>query len=65
MDQQKRRRFFGLIGGATAAAAAVVAVKAPQAQVGEELASTQQAAESKTGYQLTEHVRRYYETTLS
>jgi hypothetical protein len=43
----------------------VVAVKAPQAQVGEELASAQQAAEPKTGYQLTEHVRRYYETTLS
>ncbi len=65
MDQQKRRRFFGLIGGATAAAAAVVAVKAPQAQVGEDLASVQQSVEPKTGYQLTEHVRRYYETTLS
>lgn len=65
MDQQTRRRFFGLIGGATAAAAAVVAVKAPQAQVGEDLASAQQSVEPKAGYQLTEHVRRYYETTLS
>jgi hypothetical protein len=65
MEQQKRRRFFGLIGGATAAAAAVVAIKAPQAEVGDDLASAQQAAEPKTGYQLTEHVRRYYETTLS
>ena len=27
--------------------------------------SVQQSVEPKTGYQLTEHVRRYYETTLS
>ncbi len=65
MDQSKRRRFFGLIGGATAAAAAVAVVKSPVTQTTEVANTTAQNAEPKSGYQLTEHVRRYYETTLS
>ncbi len=65
MEQSKRRRFFGLLGGATAAAAALVAVKTPLGSDEQPLGSTAQKDQPASGYQLTEHVRRYYETTLS
>lgn len=54
-----RRRFLTAIGlGGAAAAAAVVA-----RQGGEPGKQKPAAASQGRGYQLTEHVRRYYETT--
>jgi len=54
-----RRKFMLSVGAGTAAAAAAVASKAvPQAP--------EQQAQSSTrkGYELSEHVRKYYRTTL-
>ena len=55
-----RRKFMLSVGAGTAAAAAAVASKAvPQAP------EQQQAESSKRkGYELSEHVRKYYRTTL-
>ncbi len=53
-----RRNFLLAVGAGTAAsAAAIVATK----QSGS-TASKDKGAESKTGYQLTEHVQNYYRT---
>ncbi|MFO7188514.1 MAG: formate dehydrogenase [Pseudomonadota bacterium] len=55
-----RRKFMLSVGAGTAAAAAVVAAKAvPQAN-----AAQQAQAPARKGYQLSEHVRKYYRTTL-
>lgn len=55
-----RRRFLAAMGiGSAAAAAAAVATR----QGGEDAKRKSAAAPSGKGYQLTEHVRRYYETT--
>lgn len=63
----KRRAFLGAIGTSAVAAASLAAVGASQS--GEEVVSAgvvpEQQAESRKGYQLTEHVRRYYETAMS
>lgn len=55
-----RRKFLATVGVGGAAAAAVVVTKG-----GEQKARSEngQAARQGQGYQLTEHVRRYYETT--
>lgn len=61
--QLSRRRVFAGAGtaGALAAAAAVLPLGKPSA---EPLAAGPKAAPDTTGgYQLTEHVKRYYETT--
>ncbi len=60
-DKLSRRKFFAAVGagGVAAAAAAVVANKGSD----ERQAETGQAGRQGQGYQLTEHVRRYYETT--
>jgi hypothetical protein len=57
-----RRR--GLLVGAGVAGAAVIAAKAlPTAPAEVAAAPAKPAAGEKAGYQLTQHVLRYYETT--
>jgi hypothetical protein len=57
-----RRR--GLLLGAGAAGAALVAAKAlPTAPAEVAAAAAKPALDDKGGYQLTQHVLRYYETT--
>ncbi|MEY4598533.1 MAG: hypothetical protein RLZZ445_1330 [Pseudomonadota bacterium] len=59
-DKMSRRKFFAAVGaGGVAAAAAVVANKGSE----EHKAEAKKAARQGQGYQLSEHVRRYYETT--
>ena len=54
-----RRKFLLAFGaGGVATAAAVVATKGPQPQP-----KKAEAVNGSKGYQLTEHVRKYYETT--
>ena len=54
-----RRKFLMVAGaGGAATAAAVVATKAPPAQQ-----KKAEAVNGSRGYQLTEHVLKYYETT--
>lgn len=60
IDKLSRRKFFTAVGaGGAVAAAAVVASKGND----ERKAEGGQAERQGQGYQLTEHVRRYYETT--
>ncbi len=54
-----RRKFLAAVGAGSAATAAVVASK----MAGDAPATTAQTVPQGQGYQLTEHVRRYYETT--
>ncbi len=63
----KRRAFLSTVGASAVAAGAVATLGAAKPQVVAESAGvpTDKQAESKKGYQLTEHVRRYYETALS
>ena len=60
--QQSRRRFLAAasIGGA-GAAVAVVASGVKPTQAGPE---TSVAAEERRGYHVTEHIEKYYKTTL-
>ena len=53
-----RRKFLFAVGASGAAAAAAVATKGPQSQP-----KKAEAVTGSKGYQLTEHVRKYYETT--
>ncbi|MBI2772015.1 MAG: formate dehydrogenase [Burkholderiales bacterium] len=58
-----RRRFFA--GAAAAGAAAAAAAALPSLQSAAPLAAEPKPApENGGGYQLTEHVKRYYKTTL-
>lgn len=57
--KMSRRKFLAAAGVGGAAAAAVVASKLD----GSPRQETAQAAVQGKGYQLTAHVRRYYETT--
>lgn len=57
--KMSRRKFLAAVGVGGAATAAVVASKV----TGDAPATTAQTAPQGKGYQLTEHVRRYYETT--
>ena len=58
-----RRRFF--VGAATAGAAAAAVTALPSLQNAEPVAAELKPAPEKGGgYQLTEHVKRYYQTTL-
>jgi hypothetical protein len=62
MDQIKRsrRNFLVAVGAGSAASVAAVAAKTAQP-----VAPNATTADSKpTGYQVTEHVRKYYRTTL-
>lgn len=63
MDKTKRsrRNFLVTIGAGSAAAVAAVAAKTVS-PVSE--AADQTAEKKSTGYQATEHVRKYYRTTL-
>ena len=56
----KRR---GLLLGAGAAGAAVLAAKGLPTRPADVAAAAKPAVEEKAGYQLTQHVLRYYETT--
>jgi hypothetical protein len=56
-----RRKFF-ISAGATVGAVAVVSQTPMGKAIIQEVGST--VGEKKDGYQLTEHVRKYYETTL-
>lgn len=56
-----RRNFF-ITAGATAGAVAVVSQTPIGKAIIQKVGST--VSEKKDGYQLTEHVRKYYETTL-
>ncbi len=53
-----RRKFLLAVGAGGVATAAVVAGRNPQAQPRKAAAAT-----GGKGYQLTEHVRKYYDTT--
>lgn len=53
-----RRHFLLAVGAGGVATAAVVAGKKPQAQ-----SKKAEAVSGSKGYQLTEHVRKYYSTT--
>ena len=53
-----RRKFLMVAGAGGVATAAVVATKGPQAQP-----KKAEAVAGSKGYQLTEHVRKYYDTT--
>ena len=63
----KRRAFLSTVGASAVAVGAVAALGSGKPQVVAEAAGVpaDKQAESKKGYQLTEHVRRYYETALS
>ncbi len=65
-EQNKRRLFLGTV-SATAAAAAIgtVAATTEKAPDTSRVNTSLPADDQKTGYRLTEHIRRYYETTLS
>jgi len=52
------RRKFLMVAGAGGVATAAVATKAPSTQQ-----KKAEAVSGSRGYQLTEHVRKYYETT--
>lgn len=53
-----RRNFLLAVGAGGVATAAVVAGKLPQAQL-----KKAEAVSGSKGYQVTEHVRKYYSTT--
>ena len=53
-----RRNFILAVGAGTAASAAAIVAKKESGGA----ASTDKGAESKSGYQLTEHVQNYYRT---
>ena len=53
-----RRNFLLAVGAGGVATAAVVATKGPRAQP-----KKAEAVTGSKGYQLTEHVRKYYDTT--
>ena len=53
-----RRKFLFAVGAGGVATAAVVATKSPQSQP-----KKAEAVNGSKGYQLTEHVCKYYETT--
>jgi hypothetical protein len=53
-----RRNFLLAVGAGTAASAAAIVAKKQSGST----ASKDKGAESKTGYQLTEHVQNYYRT---
>lgn len=61
--QLTRRRVFAGAGtaGALAAAAAVLPLARPDSQ--QAAAATKPAPDTGGGYRLTEHVKRYYQTT--
>lgn len=63
MDKTKRsrRNFLVAVGAGSAATVAAVAAKTV-APVAEE--ASKNAGAKSTGYQVTEHVRKYYRTTL-
>ena len=53
-----RRNFLLVAGAGGVATAAVVATKSPQTQP-----KKAEAVAGSKGYQLTEHIRKYYDTT--
>lgn len=58
--KMSRRKFFAVAGaGGVAAAAAVVTSKTPEADKAAQAGKPRQGQ----GYHVTDHVRRYYETT--
>ncbi|MGE8686162.1 MAG: formate dehydrogenase [Achromobacter sp.] len=59
---RSRRKFFA--GTATVGAAAVGAVVLPGVQARPAATDAQPAPEQGGGYRLSEHVKRYYKTTL-
>jgi hypothetical protein len=60
-NTMSRRKFLAAVGVGGAAAAAVATQVGNK--VGEHAAATGQNVRQGQGYQVTEHVRRYYETT--
>ena len=64
MDKTKRsrRNFLLAVGAGSAATVAAVAAKTVGQPAAEEVAKT--AGTKSRGYQATEHVRKYYRTTL-
>jgi hypothetical protein len=59
-----RRKLLGAVGttGALAAAATILATRQDAADAAKAATATS-ASEAGSGYRLTEHVQRYYETT--
>ncbi len=62
MDKTRhsRRNFLIAVGASGAAAAAAIGAKAAPAPAN----AAKKDGTKRTGYELTEHVRRYYRTTL-
>ena len=62
MDKTKRsrRNFLVAVGAGSAATVAAVAAKTVQPVTAE----ASKTARKSTGYEVTEHVRKYYRTTL-
>lgn len=58
VSKLSRRNFLLAVGAGGAATAAAIATKGPQSQ-----SKKAEAVSGSKGYQLTEHVRKYYETT--
>lgn len=59
--KRSRRNFLVTVGAGSAAAVAAVAAKTVAPVTGE---AGKTAEKKSTGYQVTEHVRKYYRTTL-
>ncbi len=63
--ENRRKALFGIGGVVAASAAAVVAQSSSTPEVASAAAPAVKPDEaSNKGYQLTEHVKRYYQTTL-
>lgn len=65
-EQNKRRLFLGTVSTAAAVAAiGTVATQADKPTDEPRVNTSLPANDGREGYRLTEHIRRYYETTLS
>ena len=62
--QTKPRRRGFLLGAAVAGAATAAVVTLPKAPTPEAAQADQPAPENGGGYRVTDHVKRYYKTTL-
>ena len=63
--QRRGRRRVVAVGGGVAAAAALAAVALPGQRESAKVAKGVDGRPAADGYRLTEHIRRYYETTRS
>jgi hypothetical protein len=62
--ENRRKALFGIGGVVAASAAAVVAQSSATPEIAAAAPAVNPEEASNKGYQLTEHVKRYYQTTL-